>query len=357
MKQYLQIIQQVVSGFSEEELYLPISETSADSLDLVELRIILERHFNHEIKDEKWFEIANIGQALQYFHNNRGQELKEDSICYEVIHYEDEVEIRMPQMANSALSELWLLKYLGDTHWQLLSVGFGKKSSEFRDSSSDRVYATFLRICFETSPLNNFSENEFLKFESELEGFGKSSFLSKINGFSDKNNITAQIMTTFSVKGKNNNLVSSEGLGESRIVNYKEIPVFANEYRLLKKNLVEVHSSKGWNFEINHDSVYECEYKINPYSDINGVGLLYFASYPIISDFCLSGYQLKSVSSHTVFRDIFYFSNCQASETIIFRVVYYKEENGNFFTTTTLSRKSDNKLLSIIFAVKKLLDS
>jgi probable biosynthetic protein (TIGR04098 family) len=38
----------------------------------------------------------------------------------------------MPQMANGALSESWLLKYLGDKHWFLLSEGFNKKSSEFQ---------------------------------------------------------------------------------------------------------------------------------------------------------------------------------------------------------------------------------
>src|SRR5690606_41641838 len=56
----------------------------------------------------------------------------------EVINTES-VEIRMPQMANSALSENWLLKYLGDYHWQLLSKAYKLKSSEFADENGNRL--------------------------------------------------------------------------------------------------------------------------------------------------------------------------------------------------------------------------
>ena len=37
-------------------------------------------------------------------------------------------------------------------------------------------------------------------------------------------------------------------------------------------------------------ALFEAEYKIVPYHDINGVGLLYFAAYPTISDICELAY-------------------------------------------------------------------
>ena len=33
-------------------------------------------------------------------------------------------------------------------------------------------------------------------------------------------------------------------------------------------------------------AIFDSEYEIVPFHDINGVGLLYFAAYPIISDIC-----------------------------------------------------------------------
>ena len=69
-------------------------------------------------------------------------------------------------MANNSLSEFWLLKHLGDTHWQLLTKGFDKKSSEFKNDNNNRLYATFIRIKYEVSPLFTFYENEEISFRS-----------------------------------------------------------------------------------------------------------------------------------------------------------------------------------------------
>ena len=257
-------------------------------------------------------------------------------------------------MANSAVSESWLLKYLGDTHWQLLSLGFGKKSSEFKDSSNNRLYATFLRIFYELNPLNNFQENEILNFKSKIEGFGKSSFLTSIKCSSSRNSISSSILTTFSVKSNDNILKSCESIDQNIIVSLLDIPKFVNEYRLLKKNLLEEHCSGGWRFEVGSNSVFDCEYIINPYYDINGVGLLYFAAYPLISDICLAKYLPETTSFNTIFRDVFYFANCKPSEIIDFSLINIRKEGENILTCSHLYRKSDRKLLSKVFTVKRM---
>lgn len=352
MKYFLQEIRSIAPEFSEEELYIPISETCVDSLDLVQIRNFLENFFHYDISDEKWFEIKTLEQAHQYFHENRGVSARNDVDRSKVV-YEDLVQIRMPQMANSALSEYWLLKYLGDTHWQLLSAGFNKKSSEFRDSSNNRLYATFLRIKLETSPLNDFFENEDVRFKSSIEGFGRSSFITEINGNSDINYINSTIMTTFTIKSSDNSLKTSEEAGSCKIIVLDDLPEFVRDYRLLKKNLAEKHSSGGWEFEVGKDILYRSEYKIIPYYDINGVGLLYFAAYPLISDICLEQYLPEINLYQTIFRDIFYFSNCETSDVVEFNLKWLKKENGKILLSTALYRKSDNKLLSIIYTVKK----
>ena len=88
----------------------------------------------------------------------------------------------MPQMANSALSENWLLKELGDLHWKLLSDGIEQKSSEFKDEIGNRLYATFIRIYYSLSNLKSFQENERIDFSGSIKRFGNSTYLSEING-------------------------------------------------------------------------------------------------------------------------------------------------------------------------------
>lgn len=152
MKQYLHIIQKELPTVSEEDLFTPIRQTHIDSLDIVVIRVTLEKYFGIEVSDEVWYQYQTLSEALEYFHKHKSEDSSIKTEANEVTNIES-VEIRMPQMANGALSESWLLKYLGDKHWLLLSEGFNKKSSEFKDNSGNRLYATFVRINYSTSSI------------------------------------------------------------------------------------------------------------------------------------------------------------------------------------------------------------
>ena len=172
MKQYLHILQKEISKVSEADLFVPVKETHIDSLDLVVIRVALEKHFELEIPDVVWFNYQTLAEALEYFHKNKGLlKTNQNTEKTDIVHSED-LEIRMPQMANSALSENWLLKFLGDTHWQLITKGFQKKSSEFKDDDGNRLYSTFIRINYSVSPLCQFLENEIIDFNSSIKCFG-----------------------------------------------------------------------------------------------------------------------------------------------------------------------------------------
>ena len=327
MKQYLHIIQRELPTVSEEDLITPIKQTHIDSLDIVVIRVALEKHFGIEVSDAVWYQYQTLSEALLYFHNNRKENSEgKQSETREVTNTES-VEIRMPQMANSALSESWLLKYLGDKHWLLLSEGFGKKSSEFIDDFGNRLYATFVRINYSTSALINFQENEIVNFNSKIEGFGSNTFISSINGKSSGNEIKATLLTTFSVRVNDNNNEINKGnldLMPNSIRQISKTPIQLNEYRLLRKGLLDEITSAYGNFPNSEEIIFSCEYSVNPYHDINGVGLLYFAAYPIISDSCYLKYfdNPKSFSYQTIYRDIFYFANSNPSDKIIFQLNY-----------------------------------
>jgi len=77
--------------------------------------------------------------------------------------------------------------------------------------------------------------------------------------------------------------------------------------------------------------IFEVIYELNPYYDLNGVGLLYFAAYPTISDYCESKYfnNLAKIRRweneyFTISRDIFYFANCNIEDRIIFHLNTYE---------------------------------
>lgn len=359
MKQYLHILQKEISKVSEADLYVPVKNTHIDSLDLVVLRVALEKHFDLEIPDAIWFNYRTLAEALEYFHKNKGHvSTNKNNEKTDIVHSED-IEIRMPQMANSALSENWLLKFFGDTHWQLITNGFQKKSSEFIDDNGNRLYSTFIRINYSTAPLFQFSENEIIKFNSSIKCFGNNTFLSRIVGnFGDKD-IYATLMTTFSVREcTDNNKISKcePKVRTNRIIQLSKTPLFLNDYRLLRKGLIEELSTDYGIFQINDNSLFSCEYLINPYYDINGVGLLYYAAYPIISDKCLLTYNPDYILYHTMYRDVFYFANSNLDDRIIFHLNSIIQTEKQIKLQTSLYRESDNQLISIILTVKQRAD-
>ncbi|HEY3371644.1 MAG TPA: Pnap_2097 family protein [Prolixibacteraceae bacterium] len=360
MKQYLKILQREIPKVSEEDLYTPIINTDIDSLDLVVLRVALEKHFNLEVTDILWYQFQTLAEAIEYFHTNRKVIQADFELEKVPIGLVDSIEIRMPQMANSALSENWLLKYLGDIHWQLISKGFNKKSSEFKDDAGNRLYATFVRVNYCVSPLNQFSENETIEFTAGIEGFGNHSFLSSIRANCNQNKINATLMTTFSVRenGDNDKINKCEPKERTnQIGQLSKTPSFLNEYWLLRKGLIDHISTNFGEFSITDEPSFEWEYNINPFYDINGVGLLYFAAYPIIADTCFFEYYPNHRVLTTIYRDIFYFANCNSTDKIIFKLNNIEQNGSQVKSLVSLFRKSDHQMLARILTVKQMIGS
>ena len=357
MKQYLNILQNEISTITEGDIFTPIKQTHVDSIDLVILRVALEKHFRFDISDVIWFKFQSLSEALEYFHNNKGSQATISSVSKVDISLSEMTEIRMPQMANNSLSESWLLKHIGDTHWQLLAKGFNKKSSEFKSENNNRLYATFLRIKYVIAPLSAFLENEIISFRSNIKGYGNNTFLSEISGECSEKKLQSILMTTFSERESMDNTKISKcepKVKSDNIVSLSKKPLFLNDYRLLRKGLIEEIDSPHGVFIINDEEIYSCFYDINPYYDVNGVGLLYYAAYPLISDSCYLKFFPSSINYQTVYRDIFYFANSKSNDRIIFKLNSISENEFHIKTLTTLYRESDNQLLARILTVKKM---
>jgi probable biosynthetic protein (TIGR04098 family) len=363
LEKYLHILKEAIPSVSKSDLDIPIKDTRIDSLDLVVIRVALEKYFYFEISDKVWYQFATLRQAFDYFqeHNNTSVKASEQ---LKPIELNRRVEIRMPQMANNALSENWLLKELGDIHWTLLSTGLQQKSSEFQDDQGNRLYATFVRIKYSTEQLSRFKENETIDLTGEIKRLGNNAYYCSVKGECNGSLLQASLMTSFSQRQGSDNSQISKINPREKINNIQElahIPELFTEYRLLKKGLLDELKFGHFNFQLTEEVIWEINYSINPFYDINGVGLLYFASYPIISDKCTADY-LKTKSEvdnfandyQTIYRDIFYFSNCNSNDNVIFRLnSIEKVDKNNLIITSSLFRQSDNILMARLFTIKQ----
>ncbi|WP_103865511.1 SDR family NAD(P)-dependent oxidoreductase [Aquimarina sp. I32.4] len=290
--------------------------------------------------------------------------------------------LNLPHLLSGAMSENWLLKELGDVHWAMIFDSLGVKSDKLVDNNGDRLYASFVRLKWESdASLKSFNENEEIKLSSELSHYGKKTFFSDSEIVGSNKTLKASLMSVFSAKKSDNNENLSGGANlNARIINvhkHKKLPKLAKEYLAIKSSLFSSKHSEFKNdntlnlydtdFNITNDKVFFSKsYLIDAYDDINGVGLLYFATYSKISDKCelsyfqqnyigvISGYNWADQSS-CIARDIHYYGNANANEKLLYNLedCYYINHD-TIQLRSSLYREKDKVLIAKIFTIKKL---
>lgn len=363
MKKYFELLTNALPSLTEKELTMPVRETGIDSIDLVLVRVTLEKFIGKEIPNGEWQNFKAIQDAINFCSKNESEsgthKWKTKTISTTRKH-----KVNMPQMANSALSENWLFKELGDIHWELLSKGLNTQSGNIKDELGNRLYATFTRICFSTSSLKDFKENETIFFAGEIKRFGFSTYISEVVFKNEKQKSEATLMTSFSTRDSidNSKLFKSQPtVAENPVAEFNSTPEILNDYRLLRKGLLETFKMSREEFILSSSFVHESNYNINPFYEINGVGLLYFASYPIISDKCESDYfndtkkyERWESKYFTTDRDVFYFSNCNIDDSILYRLNSFEFlRDGKVKLFSSLYRVSDMALMAHIFTIKQ----
>lgn len=271
----------------------------------------------------------------------------------------------MPQMARGCLSGHWLFKELGDLHWVLLAAGLHICSGQLKDETGARLYAPFVRIQLIHDPLAAFGENEKLLPEGSVRRFGGSTYISRVEGSCGGKTLEAMLMTTFSVRVEGNNTSLLKGVPlvlKNDVPEYVMTPPFLSDYRLMRKGLLEDFLVCGLPFRAADEVLFETAYDIHPYYEINGVGLLYFAAYPVISDVCEAMY-FNRVGTEgprwedrygTVMRDIFYFANCDCDDRVVYPLnSYTRIDEARIRLCSSLWRQSDGALMARVFTVKQ----
>lgn len=311
------------------------SALGLDSFDLLTLRSAVELVLGRAVDDPTWTALRTPADilALEASPRQRKHTLTRNYA------------IGMPQMAVGGLSESWLFKEIGDIHWQMITDGLGMPSSRLFDGQGNRLYATFTRIRMEhAQPLKAVRENAELEIGGSIARYGAGVFVGEFDCHGEGISITASVASSFS---RRESADSNASLlrGQPTIPPDCPIPVleakpdFITGYQKARSDLANAKSA-----------AFEREYRISPYHDINGVGLLYFAAYPIIADTCeldFRGGNSWSETASTVERDIFYFANSDADASLMFSA-NIDDTPDLAATEAIISRKGDQTPMALV---------
>jgi probable biosynthetic protein (TIGR04098 family) len=263
------------------------------------------------------------------------------------------VELGMPQMAMSGLSESWLLKRLGDCHWRMVADALETRAADIRDSFGNRLYPAFTRLRFVASePIAAFEEGERLHIRASLSRYGASIFFSRVVIAGEQGRgVEGELMSSFTYR--------AEGGGNAQLLRgqpvlpepcaapaHNEMPAFGAEYARLRRARNEAAPVLA-----------AAPYALMPQYDINGVGLLYYAAYPMIADIC----QMRArgegsawaAATSTVERDICYFANADAGAALEWRL--RRDEAGDGLRTESLIVRDDGVVMALVTSRKAAL--
>ena len=344
------LIRRVFPSVSPDQFDRPLDQLDVDSFGMITLRTELEQALDREIADGTWTSIATLGDVLRIAATAEAREAAAGPAS-PIAEWRTR-QLNMPQMSQSGLSESWLFKELGDIHWELITRGLKRPSSELKDAAGDRLYATFTRFQLDSSaPMAAYRENETIAIDARISRFGAGMFFNEATVQGAGKAATLRIMSSFSKfgdAGANTSLLKGQPdiPADCAIPALAELPAFARDYRERRGGTLST-------------PLFETEYELVPVHDINGVGLLYFAAYPMIDDICAARHVGRAAFARlsTAARDVFYFANCDADDTVIYRLHRLDQAGDHLALEASLSRKSDGALMARIFTRKTPLAS
>ncbi len=279
--------------------------------------------------------------------------------------------VGMPQMAVGGLAEGWLLREMGDLHWEGVAAAHGRRPNAIVDGAGNRLYPTFVRARWEgNEPLFAYGENERLRLGSDLTRFGSSMFFAEHELRGAGRRIVASTMTVLVARYGHRNRDLRRGqprCGPDRSVpEHDAMPSFGTDYRRIRDDDAAEMALGGETFSLTDASLLEMPYTINPYHDINGVSLLYFAAYPLINDTCeraaahahpetFGAVDDWATSSSTLARDVFYLGNCDVRDRLTYRLCSIEPAGSNRLKLVScLYRVSDGAKVAVILTLKEL---
>ena len=176
----------------DSDCKLQFEELGLERLDVVALHNHLDRYCAVETDENAWASFGTLEEVITYYL---------DAMKDKTIKKRYSQIVNMPQMALTGLSESWLFKEMGDCHWHMLCENLGLKSNEILDEFRNRLYATFIRIRYEsTNSLKHYQENDHIDIIGRIQRFGNSLYFGQVELATDEKMIRCSLVTTFSTR-------------------------------------------------------------------------------------------------------------------------------------------------------------
>jgi probable biosynthetic protein (TIGR04098 family) len=274
--------------------------------------------------------------------------------------------IGMPQLGPYGLSENWLLRHLGDLHWQIICDALGEVSRDVRDEQGNRLYASFIRVTWTAlQPLSRFGESDSLSGSMEMVRYGDGLFDSNTTLRVAEASISVRMASLFSRREKedsNDRLLPASPLlpAGCAIPDIEVVPGYLSDHRLLRTGRLATLHLQGETFDLAEAPAETVRYPINGYFDFNGANLLYFASYPSIADICLSrseaaksvGFEHFVTKCSPTARDVFYFGNANLNDSIDCSIALRQGTENRLRCQVDMTRTSDGLRIGRQFVVR-----
>lgn len=235
------------------------------------------------------------------------------------------LELGMPLLGRSGLSESPLLKLIGDDRWQEIARRGGVSTSKIRDAFDNRLYATYCFVELALTPerpLSSYDENDLLNFSrSDLSHYSRV--------YLDGKYVLAE-GGPFEIRCTNVFIYQLAGpqqlkMAQPENLNFDSMPELPAQPDSL--NLCRAAKADGTfqQMDSSHADIGSrlVTYVIDPDRDANGAGLIYFANFVCFLEYAeralLNDCQLPSQlidARSTYWRRMGYFGNAQVTDQL-----------------------------------------
>lgn len=247
------------------------------------------------------------------------------------------VHLGMPHLVPGGLSETWLLRHLGDVHWQMLARQLGCAPSRIADRTGARVYAAFRHVALEGLRLDAAREDGRLEVRSHLWRLSRTQVLSRhavaLDGAPAG---TATLVSAF---------VRREAASNRRICRV-EVPGLADLPEWDGARLAPLALSQA-------PEAARLTFTPCPSEDFNGAGFLYFSSYVGLAERALFAHAPACAGATTTrTRRVAYHGNIDPGDAVEILTHLAPRAGGTVACTTRLLRPADGTLLAEMVALK-----
>lgn len=248
----------------------------------------------------------------------------------------------MPHLTLAGLSETWLLKHLGDVHWQQIARQIGRPATRIEDRDGRRVYAAFRQVRIEAARFAEAREGDCLVIRSTLWRASRTQLASR-----HELDVDGRAMGTVTLLSA---FIRRDGCSNHRVCRV-EVPGLAA--LPLEAGPRPEPAEAPFAPEEAHGRF---AFTPCPGEDFNGAGFLYFASYLAIAEraaFALNPRRAGAFATQT--RTIAYHGNMDPGEGIEVATVETPSGPGRWLLRAHLRRASDGSLLAQVQTEKKQL--